>query len=115
MPYADSTKEVHRSFIIFCAATALLYVIVVAIGVVGYFSIQNSRRESCQRTYQGQVEVFRPLFPKRLHMKEFEALTDSQKASQLRQVHNLHVFRNSIDMLAANCSKQTATIFPWQS
>jgi hypothetical protein len=56
--------------------------------------IQKSRVASCQQTYEGIREVFRPFFPPRPRSKEQQA--------------NLDKFNRIVDRRKANCTKQTA-------
>lgn len=55
--------------------------------------IQKSRIESCQRTYEGVREVFRPLFPPPPRTKE--------------QSRSLKLFNETIDDLKQGCITQT--------
>jgi hypothetical protein len=55
--------------------------------------IQKSRVDSCEQTYKGIREVFKPFFPK--HPKSH------------REIENLDKFNTTIDNLIKACVKQT--------
>ncbi len=55
--------------------------------------IQQSRIESCERTYEGIREVFRPFFPKH--------------PTNQRQIDNVETFNTTINNLKKACTKQT--------
>lgn len=72
-----------------------------------YTSIQNGRKESCERTYAGIREAFQPLFPKQLTVKQLKALKPEDRAVYDKMQHNLITFNNRINFLISNCGKQT--------
>jgi predicted PurR-regulated permease PerM len=55
--------------------------------------VQQSRVESCQKTYEGIREVFKPFFP--------------QHPTNKQQIDNLEKFNTTINKLKAACDKQT--------
>jgi hypothetical protein len=56
--------------------------------------IQQSRIESCERTYQGVREIFKPLLP-------------PVKTRTAKQRHDLKIFNDRIDQLKHGCATQT--------
>ena len=60
----------------------------------GFFSLQNSRLESCQRTYRSFPLMFRPFFP----------ADQSQWTSSMRG--NWDKLQTRADDLAGQCGKQ---------
>lgn len=98
-----STSELRKAFLYFAAATALLYVLLVSVSVLGFFAnrnrieeIQNARRVSCERTYEGVREVFIPFF---------RPIKERTKAEQ----KDIDLFNKTVDGLKKRCDKQTRT------
>lgn len=63
-------EELRRGLLLLALATVVLFIGLVITGVVGWAilenradDIQRGRLESCQRTYQSYIDVFRPFFP----------------------------------------------------
>lgn len=93
----------HREFNQLFLATLGLYLALGVLLVLGWVAnshriheIQSSRTVSCERTYEGIREVFRPFF------RPPDKSTPKEKADQLK-------FNITIDRLKKNCSKQTKT------
>jgi hypothetical protein len=84
----------------FLGATVLMLVgVVIALGIIGYVinahrihDIQHDRLVSCQRTYEGVREIFRPLF---------------HPVRSVEQAENIQKFNHSVDRLKARCAHQT--------
>jgi hypothetical protein len=55
--------------------------------------IQQSRVDSCERTYEGIREVFKPFYP--------------PKPRTLKQIQDLETFNDTINNLKAHCVIQT--------
>lgn len=82
------------------ASVLLLFSVVVALGVLGYFAnnhrvrdIQHDRVLSCQRTYEGVREVALPLF-------------HSPAQRSPREVRNVEKINKTVDRLKARCASQ---------
>jgi hypothetical protein len=99
---AKAVEEIKHSLRVFVITTAILYVIAVALSVLIFFiliQIQDARRESCQKTYEGIREVFTPfLAPPAERTKEQQA--------------DIDLFNKTIDEKKSNCGKQTKTNTP---
>lgn len=72
-----------------------------------YTNIQHGRKESCQQTYAGIRQAFKPLFPKKLTVKQLKALKPEDRAVYAKMQDNLETFNNRIDFLILNCDNQT--------
>lgn len=105
-------NDLQRAILYVAIATVVLYLSVVALAVFVFVDttnrtaqnrerigdIQRSRVESCERSYEGIREVFRPLFPR-----------SDDPATPRNELNDLATFNRTIDRLKAGCAQQIST------
>lgn len=105
MPNSEATqlaikKQGDRIVRAFVLITLLFFAIAVGFSLVVVSNrhrindIQQSRTESCKRTYVGIREVFKPFVP--------------PKAATQEQQNRIDAFNNGINRLIAQCERQTS-------
>lgn len=106
LTYADPPgEELRKGLRLLAFATLALFVLLAALGFFGWrdsvhrdHDIQSGRLESCQRTYQSFLDVFRPFFP--------PGKPTLKNGWEQRQIDNWHSLENTVVRKKAACPAQ---------